>query len=64
MATSEVVTPEILRAEFAALRCDIRAEFQAFRADMHRALWILSVAIVAANAGVTVAVVTLASALD
>ncbi len=60
MATSELVTPEILHAEFAALRCDIRAEFQAFRADMYRAFWIQGAGIVTAL-GV---IVTVASALD
>ncbi|MCY3646989.1 MAG: hypothetical protein OXH07_08450 [Chloroflexi bacterium] len=47
MATSELVTPEILHAEFAALRSDVRAEFQAFRADMYRAFWIQGASIVA-----------------
>ncbi len=56
---SEAVNPEILHAEFAALRCDIRAEFQAFRADMYRAFWIQGAGIVAAF-GI---IVTVANAL-
>ena len=34
------------------------------RADLHRALWFFATGIVAANAGVAVAIVTIASVLD
>ena len=46
MATSPLVTRDILRAE------------------LHRAFWTFGMGIVAANAGVAVAIVTLANALD
>ncbi len=35
-----------------------------FRAELHRAFWIFSVAIVAANAGTYVAIVAVVTALD
>lgn len=60
MATSEVVTPEILRAEFAALRCELCAEFRQHRADMYRAFWIQGAAIVA----ILGVIVGVATALD
>jgi len=36
-ATSDVVTREILHAEFAAFRSEVRAEFQLMRAEFYRA---------------------------
>ena len=52
-ATSPLVTRDILHAEMAQMR-----------SDMYRALWTFGMGIVAANAGVAVAVVTVANALD
>ena len=51
--TSPLVTRDILRAEMAEMR-----------ADMYRAFWGFGMGIVAANAGVAVAIVTLANYLD
>lgn len=51
--TSPLVTRDMLHSEFSQFRAEMRA-------DLYRALWILSVVIVAANAGVAVAAVTLA----
>ncbi len=59
-ATSALVTRDILQSELQV----VRTEIAEVRADMYRALWAFGMGIVAANAGVAVAVVTVASVLD
>lgn len=59
-ATSPLVTRDILRAELQV----VRTEMAEYRADMYRALWTFGAGVVAANAGIAVAIVTLANALD
>ncbi len=59
--TSESASPfvprDILRLELDDLRAELRLTLQEFRSDLHRALWILGVAIVAAGGAMAAAAV-------
>ena len=63
-ATNSVVTADILRAELNVVRAEIGQVRAEVRADTYRALWTFGMGIVAANAGVAVAIVTIANAFD
>ena len=56
-APSPLVTRDILRRELNDFREELRLEFREFRSDLHRALWILGVAIVAAGGAMAAAAV-------
>lgn len=56
-ATSPLVTRDMLHSELQVVRAEMHA-------DLYRALWTFGAGIVAANAGVAVAIVTLANYLD
>lgn len=59
-ATDSVVTNDVLRAEFAISRAEMRAQMADFRAEVYRALWIQGAGIVA----ILGVIVGVANALD
>ena len=63
-ATNTVVTADILRAEMAQMRTEMRADFAEFRAEMWRAFWNFGTGIVGVVMAVAAASLTVASLIN